>query len=149
MTFFITYETKYFKSDANNRLFDSINRWISLMFIPVWLGQDKTDSISRLIQLSVIQLSGGHCSYNFFLGTVKPLYNNHPTVVWLVEWWETFFLWKYDKSKINSNFRKHFKLLNKNWTKILIFPLVIFLRYYLSQNYPNFVLQILKIMFLW
>jgi hypothetical protein len=31
------------------------------MFISVWTGPEKSDSINRLIQLSVIQLSGGHC----------------------------------------------------------------------------------------
>ncbi len=38
-----------------------INRWISWMFVPIWSGPGKTDSINRLIQLSVIQLSGGYC----------------------------------------------------------------------------------------
>jgi len=30
--------------------------------LSVWFGLNKSDSINRLIQLSVIQLSSGHCN---------------------------------------------------------------------------------------
>jgi hypothetical protein len=36
------------------------------MFIPIWWGLGQTDSINQLIQLTVIQLSGGHCSASCF-----------------------------------------------------------------------------------
>jgi hypothetical protein len=31
------------------------------MFIPVGSGPSQSDNINRMIQLTVIQLSGGHC----------------------------------------------------------------------------------------
>ena len=50
------------KSDAIKRLFDSINRCFFYMFLPIRSGQEQSDSINRLIQLTAIQLSGGHCT---------------------------------------------------------------------------------------
>jgi len=38
----------------------------SRCFFKVWAGPDRSDSINRLIQLSVIQLSGGHCMCKIF-----------------------------------------------------------------------------------
>ena len=35
------------------------------MFLPIRPGPGQTDSINRLIQLTVIQLSGGHCIKEF------------------------------------------------------------------------------------
>jgi len=37
------------------------------MFIAVRPGLCQSDSINRLIQLTVIQLSGGHCSRSFHI----------------------------------------------------------------------------------
>ena len=34
------------------------------MFLPIRPGPGQTDPINRLIQLTVIQLSGGHCILN-------------------------------------------------------------------------------------
>jgi len=33
------------------------------MYLSVWLEPGKSDSVNQLIQLSVIQLSGGHCIF--------------------------------------------------------------------------------------
>jgi hypothetical protein len=35
------------------------------MFIPVGSGPSQSDNINRMIQLTVIQLSGGHCNTHY------------------------------------------------------------------------------------
>ena len=40
--------------------FDYNNRWFVKMFIPIRSGPSESDNINRMIQLTVIQLSGAH-----------------------------------------------------------------------------------------
>jgi len=53
---------KYFKSDEIKRLLIPLTNEFSRCLYQFFMGPSKSDSNNRLIQLSVIQLSGGHCS---------------------------------------------------------------------------------------
>ncbi len=55
---------KYKKTDNINRILIIIPKQIILLlFLAMWPGLCKTDNINQMITLSVITLSGFHCSY--------------------------------------------------------------------------------------
>jgi hypothetical protein len=54
-------QMNYLKVRANKRLFDSNNRRFFNMLISIQSGQSQSDNINQMIQLTVIQLSAGHC----------------------------------------------------------------------------------------